>query len=382
MIENLLLAHWLTTGFVLLIWCVEPFAQRLTGYRFVYRLYAILPLLVLFTLLIKASAPLLQIPEVMASLSVANSVPVAVARHGNILQWVWFVGTVIFLAGLIRQWLGLARLSGQHIDLGSIEALTSKQVASPCLKGIFRPVILLPNNYREKFSAGELALIIKHEQVHARRMDNLWNIVALGLRALFWFNPLVWLGYHRFRLVQELSCDETVLVDQPAHMPLAYAKALLAASAFPNTQQPLCSHYGDKKMMLKRMNCVKSVGLVSKGAQWLVLCVILAISGSLSAIAATGAPADQDPVRKTKVPPKYPRSAMDAHEEADVILKFNIGASDGRPFDIQVVKNTAKEEFQAGFNKAAIDAVKQWQYEPQGKVLYNVKAKLGFMLNK
>jgi len=382
MIETLHLTHWLASGFLLLIWCVEHFAQRWTGYRFVYRLYALLPLLVLFTLLIQANAPALQIPEVMASLSVANTVPAAVARHINALQWVWFAGAVILLAGLTRQWFGLRRLSGQRIHLGSAEALISKHVASPCLKGVFRPVILLPDNYRDKFSAGELALIIEHEQVHARRMDNLWNIVALGLRTLFWFNPLMWLGYHRFRLAQELSCDETVLADQPAHVPLAYARTLLAASVFPKTQQPLCSHYGDKKMMLKRMHCIKSAGLVSRGVQWLLLCAVLTVSGSLGAIAATGTTADQDPVRTIKVPPKYPRSAMEAHEEADVIVKFNIGASDGRPFEIRVVENTAKADFQVGFNQAAIDAVRQWQYEPQGRVLYGVKAKLGFKLQK
>ncbi|WP_193163207.1 M56 family metallopeptidase [Microbulbifer hainanensis] len=381
MTEYLLLAHWMTTGFLLLMCCVEVFAHRWTGYRFVYGLYAGLPLLVCFTFFLQTNASSIHLPEVMASLSVRNNVPVAVSSHVNTLQWVWFVGAAIFLAGLVRQWMTLNRLSGEKIPLGSMEALISKEVSSPCLKGIFRPVILLPSNYQEKFTENQLALIVAHEKVHARRMDNLWNIVALGMRAVFWFNPFVWFAYHRFRLLQELSCDEAVLAGQPPAVPLAYAKALLTASEFPLAKQPLCTHYGDKKMMLKRMNCIKSAGLISRGAQWLALCVMLAVSGSISAIAATGAPSEgTDPMRKTTVPPKYPSTAMEAKEEAELILEFNVDANDGHPFDIRVVDNTAKEEYRAGFDKAAIDSVKQWRYEPSGRVRYNVRAKISFKL--
>lgn len=383
MTEYLLLTHWLTIGFLPVVWCVEQFAHRWTGYRFVYRMYAGLPLLVGFTILMQINAPSIQVPEVMASLSVANTVPVALANHVNILQWVWILGAVIFLAGLFRQWVGLARMSGERVELDSMDALISEDVTSPCLKGIFRPLILLPDNYREKFTADQLELIVAHEQVHARRMDNLWNVVALGLRALFWFNPLVWFGYHRFRLVQELSCDEAVLADQSSNAPLTYAKALLAASAHTLSKQPLCTHYGDKKMMLKRMDCIKSAGLVSKGAQRLVLCVILAISGALSAIAATDAPSDHsDLLPKTTVPPKYPRSAIEAKEEAEVILEFNVDANDGHPFDIRVIENTAKEAFREGFNKAAIHSLEQWRYEPSGKVKYKVQTKISFKLSE
>ena len=383
MIELLLLAHWLVTFFILLMWCAEWFAQRWTGYRFVYRLYVGLPLLVYFTILLQVNAPLPPVPEIMASLTVVNAVPAIVTGHLSILQWVWFVGAAIALGGLLLQWQLLTRLSGKRIALGASEALIVKEVTSPCLKGIIRPVILLPENFREKFNTNQLELIIAHEKVHARRMDNLWNVVALGLRAIFWFNPIIWLGYHRFRLVQELSCDETVLAGQPGHVPFAYAKTLLAASAFPQSNQPLCTQYGDKKMLMKRMSCIKSAGLISKGAQRLVLCVIVAISGSLGAIAATEAASDHtDLERKMTVQPKYPKAAFEAQAEAEVLLEFNIGANDGRPFDIHVIENTAQEAYREDFEKAAITSLQQWQYEPSGKVHYNVRTKIGFKLGK
>ncbi|WP_295802560.1 M56 family metallopeptidase [uncultured Microbulbifer sp.] len=383
MTEYLLLAHWLTTFFLLLVWCIEKIAHRWTGYRFIYRLYAGLPLLLCLTILMQANAPLTRVPDIMASLSVANTAPVVVIRHVNILQWIWIAGVAFVLAGVVREWRTLARLSGERIKLGAMDALIAKEINGPCLKGFLRPVILLPENYRKKFDAGQLELIVAHERVHARRMDNLWNVIAFGIRAIFWFNPLVWFGYHRFRLVQELSCDETVLANQPANVSLAYARALLAASAFQHAKQPLCTYYGDKEMMLQRMHCIKTAGRISKGVQRLVLCMALMISGSFAAIAATDVSSgDAGPVRKTTVQPKYPPAAIEAKAEAGVILEFDIDANEGRPFDIRVVENTGPEAYREDFNQAAIDSLKQWRWEPSGRVQTDVRSKIGFKLGK
>ncbi|MCK7597959.1 M56 family metallopeptidase [Microbulbifer sp. CAU 1566] len=381
MTEDLMLAHWVMVGFLLLMWIVEKCGHRWTGYRFIYRMYVGLPLLVCITFIVQKNDAWLYAPEILASLSVTNAVPAVVASHMNVFHWVWAMGSGILLLVLFRDWVRLQRLPAKEIKISSMTAQVAEAIHSPCLKGIFRPVILLPPDYQTKFSAGELELIVAHERVHAQRMDNLWNLVALGLRAVFWFNPLFWLAHHRFRLLQELSCDETVLDGRQQNVPLVYAKALLAASVAPLSKQPLCTHYGDKKMMLKRMSCIQSAVAVSKGAQWLVFCVILAVSGSLAAIAATDTPADNgETLRKTVVPPKYPKSAYDAKEEAVVLVEYSVDGIDGRPFDIRVVENTAKEDYRIDFDNAAINSVKQWRYDPTGKVAHNVRSKITFKL--
>lgn len=380
MTENLFLVHWLATFFIALMWCVERFFQRWTGYRFVYRLYAGLPLLVVFTIVIQSQAPLVQVPGILASLSVANTVPASVSHGVNSLLWIWLSGSALLLGGLLWQWLALVRLSGRRTKIGSMAGLVSGAVTSPCLKGILRPVILLPENYREQFSAQQLELILAHERVHARRLDNLWNLLALGLRALFWFNPLIWVGYHRFRLVQELSCDETVLAGQPGDVPFAYARALLAASTG-DRSKILCTNYGDKKMMLTRMNSIKSARLVSRGAQRLVLALVIVFSATVSAIAAPEAPTADYPKAKTWVNPKYPRAAFEAKAEAEVILEFNIDA-DGIPHGIRVIENTAPEAYREGFNKAAVTSLEQWRYQPSDRIRKNVRTKISFKLSE
>ena len=62
------------------------------------------------------------------------------------------------------------------------------------------------------------ALILAHEQIHARRRDGLWRLLAQGFVAVFWFNPLAWIAMACFRQDQELACDAAVLREHGAEV--------------------------------------------------------------------------------------------------------------------------------------------------------------------
>lgn len=107
------------------------------------------------------------------------------------------VGTVLALR-LVRE---SVVFEGKAISAGCI---------SPVTVGWFRPVILLPLNWRE-WSADKLDAVLRHEGEHARWRDPLAQWLAVLNRAIFWFHPLAWWLERRLNLLAEEACDQAVL---------------------------------------------------------------------------------------------------------------------------------------------------------------------------
>lgn len=91
-----------------------------------------------------------------------------------------------------------------------------ESIGSPTLFGFVRPRLLLPAGLVSSFTRDELRHVFLHELAHIKRRDVLVAWIALVLQAIHWFNPLVWLAFHRLRADRELACDA---------MALSYAKS-------------------------------------------------------------------------------------------------------------------------------------------------------------
>jgi beta-lactamase regulating signal transducer with metallopeptidase domain len=84
-------------------------------------------------------------------------------------------------------------------------------VGSPSLFGFVRPRLLLPVGLTRSFSQEELRYVFLHELSHIKRQDILTGWLMTALQILHWFNPLVWLAFHRMRVDRELACDALAL---------------------------------------------------------------------------------------------------------------------------------------------------------------------------
>ena len=73
------------------------------------------------------------------------------------------------------------------------------------MSGLLRPRIIVPSTFDSRYTARERELVLYHERVHLRRGDLHANAVALLLRSMFWFNPLLAPAARRFRQDQELA---------------------------------------------------------------------------------------------------------------------------------------------------------------------------------
>jgi murein DD-endopeptidase MepM/ murein hydrolase activator NlpD len=96
----------------------------------------------------------------------------------------------------------------------------------PVTCGLFSPWVLLPAKSRD-WSMEQRQAILRHEAAHIRRRDNLTNLLAQIIVALYWFNPLVWLAWGQLRINREKACDDWVLRSEIK--PSTYAGILLDA---------------------------------------------------------------------------------------------------------------------------------------------------------
>jgi TonB family protein len=81
--------------------------------------------------------------------------------------------------------------------------------------GVVRPTIIVPTAALS-WSAARISAVVNHELAHIRRQDWLVQIVAEAIRAVYWFNPLVWIACARLRAECEVACDDLVIGDGAA----------------------------------------------------------------------------------------------------------------------------------------------------------------------
>ena len=81
----------------------------------------------------------------------------------------------------------LCQQIAERMRVSAPEVLRSPFLFSPCLDGLRRPVILLPDdvsdNLRETFV---------HELAHLVRHDGVWNLLRRLATAALWVQPLLW----------------------------------------------------------------------------------------------------------------------------------------------------------------------------------------------
>ncbi len=88
----------------------------------------------------------------------------------------------------------------------------SANATSPAVCGLFRPVILVPQNLASTLNPNQLRAVLLHELAHIRRGDLWVNLAQTLLQIIYFYNPLLWLANSVIRRVREQAVDEMVLV--------------------------------------------------------------------------------------------------------------------------------------------------------------------------
>jgi bla regulator protein BlaR1 len=129
--------------------------------------------------------------------------------------WAFWVRTTARSAAGWEAWWLLEECKEASGLRDPVVLLESGRVSSPCLVGLFRPALVLPEGLWKELSPNELRLILLHELAHLRRRDLALNWVLAMVGIFHWFNPVVWVVTKKFRADREEACDACALAVQP-----------------------------------------------------------------------------------------------------------------------------------------------------------------------
>jgi beta-lactamase regulating signal transducer with metallopeptidase domain len=137
---------------------------------------------------------------------------------------IWLLVSFGLAARLVNAWRQIARLRRRSmpVDADTIricheiasalgvsapDVLRSPCLPSPCLAGIRRPAVLLP----EVDQSLSIREVLIHELAHLRRRDCHWNLLRQMATAAFFFQPLLWKLSRLLETTAEEVCDDYVM---------------------------------------------------------------------------------------------------------------------------------------------------------------------------
>ena len=371
-----------------LLLLAHPMLLKQLGPRSCYLLWLTLPVAVLLPLLPDLSLARVVNPPIIDTLLITSGqIEQSIQASANLpyLLWLWGTGAFAMSAWCLASFYQLKRQLQQqrHVASSQLSCYIDPANQGPAIFGFFRPHLLLPADFHHRFSRSQRRLILQHELCHWQRGDLHANLLAIILLCLFWFHPLVWLAYRRYRADQELACDADVLRHHARSTQFCYANALLAAMQSATTPpvqfQPFCHHYGATQSMKERLLQLKQQHGFSKTPALILITALIAgallwqqplfathsATPSNAPTPNTAEPAKASPV--VRIEPRYPLSAVQNRVEGSVQLQFNV-TSNGKTSDIQIIHAQPEGVFEA----EAIRAIERWRYQPSKEAAANL----------
>ena len=262
------------------------------------------------------------VPAQAAAAAAAPPVEAAAAFNWEpLLLAAWMAGAAAMILWQAVSYTGFTRRLGigsrVHAsfaqDVGVIE---SPEVDGPLAIGLLDKWIVVPTDFTSRYSAREQRLALEHERVHHQREDIFWNMVALGVLALNWYNPVAYLAFRAFRTDQELSCDAAVAARASNDERHDYALALLKSASRPGliAACPL-NHAGQLKQRLRMIKSHRRSPVRAIGGSGVVAALLLS---GISATESPGvAPPEPAPAVRLPAPAAPPAPAPSSKRAAD-----------------------------------------------------------------
>ncbi len=201
---------------------------------------------------------------------------------------VWVLGMVVMLLYAL---ISTLRLRWQVRESACLRRNIRQcdRVATPFILGIIRPRIYLPST----LSAQDALSVVAHEEAHIQRRDHWWKPLGYLLLTVYWFNPLLWVGYILLCRGIEAACDERVIRDMDMEQRRRYSEALLACS-MPRRMISACPlAFGETGVKSR----IKSVLSYKKPTFWIVLlAVVLSIVAAVCLLTNPKEKPDEDDV--------------------------------------------------------------------------------------
>ncbi len=372
MLAGLLQSGIATSLAILLVLLVRKPLRHGLGARSAYAVWLLVPMAALAALLPAPSMAVMSPAATSAWVGMPRAltqalVPASGTDASSILFVCWLSGAVLAVVVFTMRQSRFNRFIRRRDDMPYDEAIAH----GPAIAGLWRPRIVLPVDFRQRYNEAEQTLVLAHERVHLRRGDVHAQTLATALRCVFWCNPLLHYAVARFRFDQELACDAAVLEQFPMSR-RSYADAMLKTK-MAEIGLPIGCHWQSSHPLKERIAMLKKPlpGMPRQIAGALLVAVVV-LGGSYSAWAAqpartthSGKQAATDPASTATsfagdaALPRYPADAVARKIGGRVVVLVHVGA-DGKPKSVKVESSKP-----AGmFDKVAVDAASKWKFNP------------------
>ncbi len=161
-----------------------------------------------------------------------------------LLAIIWFAGMVIFLlycsylyyvtARRVRQYSELVSeqfndtLEKINLEFGKhtkFRIVKSMEANTAYIFGLVNPYIIVPDE--REWTSQEIYFILKHEMLHFYHGDMLVRVLCEILKAIYWWNPFIYILVRLVVNMQEINVDFKVIKKMPDIEQLDYSKCLI-----------------------------------------------------------------------------------------------------------------------------------------------------------
>lgn len=173
------------------------------------------------------------------------------SRFSKYLLGIWIIGVLLCAGIFLWSNIQLARtLRKKRLWIGRIKnrlsIYQSTGITSPCLFGLIKPCVYLPENIR--LSERQRKYVLIHEYTHFRHGDQIWALIRCICIVLYWYNPLVWIAAMVSIKDSELACDYGTLKQIGTNEQILYGRTLIE----------IAKEISDKTLNVRLWNCSTS----------------------------------------------------------------------------------------------------------------------------
>lgn len=212
------------------------------------------------------------------------------------VPYIWLLVMLVLMAiriGGYSVFLCRIRRNSYEAVCHELSAYTSKAVrvrkctgiSSPCMTGIFRPILLLPDT---GLTDEQMHNILLHEMTHLKRKDILYKWLVIFVKCVHWFNPAVYYISARVGEECEISCDLSVVKNMTNEQERSYVNTIidLLSVSCGRVNYMSTGMTGSKGALKKRFILIKNKKSVSKRA--VTVSVTLSVLLVIAAVFAGG----------------------------------------------------------------------------------------------
>lgn len=343
----------------------------------------------------------------------------------SILFLVW-LGIALFwlvipLGHTLDLWRTIRRaepVSDPALAPSNIRLYQSREILFPVSLGLWQQRMILPGDWRSWPDLLKRS-VIAHERAHLERHDSWMQLFQIGIQALYFFHPLVWLLNRKITEYREMACDDAAirhcevsprdyvthlfnLIEGWFHTDRRYTPAstflrgynqMVSRMNYQLAENPM--KQANKRMMVITLSALCILFIVFSAYRPRPVSASTALHTALHETTPAAAD-DQKPVQFDKEPsilkqvqPVYPEAARKAGAMAKVGVELLINR-EGKVTEAKVLKVTPivaegqqAEEisgFEKEFSESTLAAVRSWVFKPAEKEGKVVEARVATMV--